>query len=59
MFRYFISDHRCYTGPNLDNDKYPIVKPLDFESFMKQFGSAQEMMDGWFAVGKNVNKGQI
>ncbi|KAK6531189.1 hypothetical protein TWF281_008014 [Arthrobotrys megalospora] len=53
FFQYYMVNGQTVIGPQYDNEKYPQVKPVTWEDFMKSV--PQEQLAGtYFGVGKNV-----
>jgi hypothetical protein len=53
FFQYYALNGQTLLGPELDNAKYPQVKPVDWEAFMKAT-PLENLAGTYFAVGQNV-----
>ena len=53
FFYYYMANGQTYLGPEVDNAKYPQVKPVDWEGFMRSVPKDQ-LPSASSSVGQNV-----
>ncbi|KAF3926066.1 hypothetical protein ABW20_dc0109394 [Dactylellina cionopaga] len=53
FYQYYMSSGQVLAGPDYDNEKYPQVKPVTWEDFMKSVPQDQ-LAGSYFNVGQNI-----